>query len=104
MDLKFHHLNTDYHFPQISLHYDNFRSLGTVSYVDNPHDDDYLRHAVQFENTYQMEPNIRFPVAAITGILQETLATLKDTAYEPNECRVMTKTLSDVRHALLLQQ
>ena len=74
------------------------RSLGTVSYVDNPHDDEYLRHAVQFENTYQMEPHVRFPVSAITEILQDALADLKDKIYEPDECRSMTKSISDVSY------
>ena len=73
------------------------RSIGTVSYVDTPHDDDYIRGVVQLENTYQLDPKTRFPVSAISFILKDVLETLKDKTYDSEECKSMTKSLSEVR-------
>lgn len=73
-------------------------SVSTVSYLDHPHDDDFfMKPAVQYENTYQLEPSKRFPVAAIKQMLSEVLSSyLRDETYDPEFCRQMTKTISDV--------
>lgn len=78
------------------------RSLGTVSFVDPSHEDEYGRTVEKYENTYQMEPNTRFPVSEINCILQDVLKPLKDKQYDPEECKTMTKSLSDVSFLLFL--
>ena len=78
------------------ISFKQFRSLGTVSFVDQPQEDEYGRPALRYENTYKMEPTDSFPISKITHILEDVLETLKDKKYDPEKCKTMTKTLSDV--------
>uniref|UniRef100_A0A4W3JD17 Dynein light chain Tctex-type family member 5 n=1 Tax=Callorhinchus milii TaxID=7868 RepID=A0A4W3JD17_CALMI len=73
-------------------------SVSTVSYMDDPgHHDDIHRHAQQMENTYQLHPTKRFPVSSVKHIVQEVLLSyLQEERYEPELCRQMTKTISEV--------
>uniref|UniRef100_A0A8C2JV45 Tctex1 domain containing 1 n=1 Tax=Cyprinus carpio TaxID=7962 RepID=A0A8C2JV45_CYPCA len=65
-------------------------SISTVSYMEElGHHDDIPRPAVQMENTCQLSPTRRFPVLTVTSYLQEE-------KYEPELCRQMTKTISEV--------
>ncbi|XP_026854170.1 tctex1 domain-containing protein 1 [Electrophorus electricus] len=73
-------------------------SISTVSYIDEPgHHDDIPRPAMQMENTYQLGPTKRFPVLTVQDILKDVLASyLQEEKYEPELCRQMTKTISEV--------
>ncbi|XP_006634917.2 dynein light chain Tctex-type 5 [Lepisosteus oculatus] len=73
-------------------------SVSTVSYIDEPgHHDDIPRPAVQMENTYQIGPIKRFPVATVNNILKDVLTSyLQEEKYEAELCRQMTKTISEV--------
>ncbi|KAM9688923.1 dynein light chain Tctex-type 5 [Trichechus inunguis] len=73
-------------------------SLSTVSYMDEPSQrDDASRLTVQMENTYQLGPTKHFPVVAVNHILKDVLTNyLQEEEYEPELCRQMTKTISEV--------
>ncbi|XP_006205435.1 dynein light chain Tctex-type 5 isoform X1 [Vicugna pacos] len=73
-------------------------SMSTVSYMDDPSQRDDASHlTVQMENTYQLGPTKRFPVAIVNRILKDVLTTyLQEEQYEAELCRQMTKTVSEV--------
>ncbi|KAG8437134.1 hypothetical protein GDO86_007999 [Hymenochirus boettgeri] len=73
-------------------------SVSTVSYIDEPgHHDDIQRPLVKEENTYQIGPKMRFPVATVNNILKDVLTSyLQEEKYEADLCRQMTKTISEV--------
>ncbi|XP_063283283.1 dynein light chain Tctex-type 5 [Pelobates fuscus] len=73
-------------------------SMSTVSYIDEPgHHDDIPRPAIQTENTYQLGPAKRFPVATVNNILKDVLTSyLQEEKYEAEFCRQMTKTITEV--------
>ncbi|XP_058890144.1 dynein light chain Tctex-type 5-A-like [Acipenser ruthenus] len=81
-------------------------SMSTVSYTDEPIDepgqqDDNPQPAVQMENTYQLGPAKRFPVATVSNILKDVLTSyLQEEKYEAKLCRQMTKTTSEVGFSL----
>lgn len=65
------------------------------------HDD--MKSHVKFENTYKLTAEKRFPEAAVKSIIRDVLeGYLVDQKYEPEICRQMTKTLSEVCSACLL--
>ncbi|XP_035699775.1 tctex1 domain-containing protein 1-B-like isoform X1 [Branchiostoma floridae] len=73
------------------------RSISTVSFMDEPSHTDELHPPVKLENTYQMSPLKRFPVSTVRHILQDVLQNyLQEEKYEPELCRQMTKTISEV--------
>lgn len=68
-----------------------------VSYQDDALGDDQAKTAVKLENTYRTGPSKRFPETQVSGILRDVLESyLKEERYEPELCRQMTKTLSEV--------
>ena len=69
-----------------------------LSHKDDPSDGDYIMGGrIQYENTYRMEPEQRFPVGPINNVLDNTLAQyLEDQTYDAEFCRKMTKIISDV--------
>eukprot|EP00058_Branchiostoma_floridae_P017217 XP_002602705.1 hypothetical protein BRAFLDRAFT_210165 [Branchiostoma floridae] len=72
-------------------------SISTVSFMDEPSHTDELHPPVKLENTYQMSPLKRFPVSTVRHILQDVLQNyLQEEKYEPELCRQMTKTISEV--------
>ncbi|KAJ1063986.1 PREDICTED: tctex1 domain-containing protein 1 [Capra hircus] len=73
-------------------------SMSTVSYMDEPcQPEDASRLTVHMENTYQMGPIKHFPVVIVNHILKDVLTTyLQEEQYEPELCRQMTKTISEV--------
>ncbi|XP_047395728.1 dynein light chain Tctex-type 5 [Sciurus carolinensis] len=73
-------------------------SMSTVSYMDEPSQRDQVsRLAVQMENTYQLGPTKHFPVVTVNHILKDVLTNyLQEEEYEPELCRQMTKTISEV--------
>jgi len=76
--------------------------MSTVSYQDEPNQDDMRSHNMKVENTYQLTPNRKFPDAQVYGIIRDVLeGYLKVQTYEPEICRQMTKTLSEVREDFL---
>ncbi|XP_022109731.1 tctex1 domain-containing protein 1-B-like isoform X3 [Acanthaster planci] len=73
------------------------RSVSTVSFMDEPADPNKQGSSVKLEPTYQMEPTKRFPVNTVKDILGEVLQHyLAEEKYEPELCKQMTKTISDV--------
>ena len=71
------------------------RSMSTISFIDEPGPED--PHIVRMENTYQTEPSSRFPTSQVKNILKDVLESyLAEERYEPELCRQMTKTLSEV--------
>lgn len=74
------------------------RSMSTVSYQDEPAHEDVKSH-VKFENTFQLTAQKKFPDSAVQNIIRDVLESyLVDQPYEPDICRQMTKTLSEVRN------
>ncbi|XP_067679059.1 dynein light chain Tctex-type 5-B-like [Haliotis asinina] len=72
-------------------------SMSTVSFLDEPGHDETYRIPVKFENTYQLSPNKRFPYTKVQNIIKDVLeAYLAEERYEPELCRQMSKTLSEV--------
>ncbi|KAL6065957.1 hypothetical protein STEG23_030060 [Scotinomys teguina] len=59
--------------------------------------DEAYRFTVRMENTYQLGPKKHFPVATVNRILKDVLtAYLQEAKYDPEFCRQMTKTISEV--------
>nr|XP_021514073.1 tctex1 domain-containing protein 1 [Meriones unguiculatus] len=77
---------------------ENEASVSTVSHADEPSQrDETSRLTVRMENTYQLGPTKHFPVATVNRILEDILTTyLQGAEYEPEFCREMTKTISEV--------
>ncbi|XP_012370762.1 tctex1 domain-containing protein 1 [Octodon degus] len=73
-------------------------SVSTVSCVDEPSPRDAIsRLTVRVENTYQLGPTKHFPVVTVSHILKDVLTSyLQEEKYEPEFCRQMTKTVSEV--------
>ncbi|KAL3054664.1 hypothetical protein OYC64_017571 [Pagothenia borchgrevinki] len=76
-------------------------SISTVSYIDElAHHDDNARMAITTENTYQLGPNKRMPVPAVTDILKDVLTSyLQEEKYEVEWSQKMTKTICEVIRA-----
>ncbi|XP_007957472.1 dynein light chain Tctex-type 5 [Orycteropus afer afer] len=89
---------SSHEFQQKELHGHTKNSLSTVSYMDEPSQrDDASRLTVQMENTYQLGPTKHFPVVTVDHILKDVLTNyLQEEEYEPELCRQMTKTISEV--------
>ncbi|KAL8566799.1 hypothetical protein ACOMHN_005750 [Nucella lapillus] len=74
-----------------------FETTSTVSYMDEPGHDEHLRPPARYENTYQTEPRQRFPYGEVKSLMQDALdGYLAEEKYEPELCRQMSKTLSEV--------
>ncbi|KAM4640801.1 dynein light chain Tctex-type 5 [Discoglossus pictus] len=73
-------------------------SMSTVSYMDEPgQHEEGASQQKQMENTYQLGPTKRFPVVTVNNILKDVLAGyLHDQVYDPDMCRQLTKTISEV--------
>ncbi|KAF5923673.1 dynein light chain Tctex-type 5 [Diceros bicornis minor] len=73
-------------------------SMSTVSHVDEPgQHEDASRLTVQMENSYQLGPTEPFPAVVVNHILEDVLTNyLQEEHYEPELCRQMTKTVSEV--------
>ncbi|KAF3858694.1 hypothetical protein F7725_011895 [Dissostichus mawsoni] len=76
-------------------------SISTVSCIDElAHHDDNTRMAITTENTYQLGPNKRMPVPAVTDILKDVLTSyLQEEKYEVEWSQKMTKTICEVIRA-----
>ncbi|XP_036207551.1 tctex1 domain-containing protein 1 [Myotis myotis] len=72
--------------------------VSTVSYMDEPSQHDVAsRLTVQMGNTYQLGPTKHFPVVTVNHILKDVLTTyLQEEQYDPELCRQMAKTISEV--------
>ncbi|XP_037357179.1 dynein light chain Tctex-type 5 [Talpa occidentalis] len=80
------------------LHGHTKNSVSTLSYMDEPNQSDEAPLLpVRMENTYQLGPTKHFPVVTVNHILKDVLTHyLQDEQYEPEFCRQMTKTISEV--------
>ncbi|XP_045876372.1 dynein light chain Tctex-type 5 [Meles meles] len=85
-------------FRQKELHGYTKNSRSTVCYTDEPSQgDEVSRLTVQMENTYQLGPTQHFPVVIVNQILKDVLTNyLQEEQYEPELCRQMAKTISEV--------
>ena len=73
------------------------RSMSTVSFMDEPGHDDSYRPRTRVENTYQMEPKKCFPYGTVKNIIRDVLeGYLAEERYEPELCRQMSKTITEV--------
>ena len=71
--------------------------MSTISFMDEPDHGDHSRPSVRMENTYQLDPAKRFPSGQVKRVVKEVLeGYLSEEKYEPELCRQMTKTLSEV--------
>lgn len=65
--------------------------------MDEPGHDEHFKPPARYENTYQLEPAKKFPYSIVKSIMQDVLdGYLAEEKYEPELCRQMTKTLSEV--------
>lgn len=70
--------------------------MSTVSFMDDPTHDDH-RPTMKFENTYQMAPGKKFPSGKVKNIIKDVLeGYLAEEKYEPELCKQMSKTISEV--------
>ena len=73
------------------------RTTSTVSYMDDPGHEEHFKPPARMENTYQLEPTRRFPYTVVKNLMQDALdGYLAEEKYEPELCRQMSKTLSEV--------
>ncbi|XP_052088617.1 dynein light chain Tctex-type 5-B-like isoform X2 [Mytilus californianus] len=73
------------------------RSMSTVSFMDDPGHDDHYRPAMKYENSYQMTPGRKFPSGKVKNIIKDVLeGYLAEEKYEPELCKQMSKTISEV--------
>ncbi|XP_002731775.1 dynein light chain Tctex-type 5-B-like, partial [Saccoglossus kowalevskii] len=71
-------------------------SVSTVSFMDEPQET-MRGPPVRLEPTYQLAPPKKFPVGQVKNILKDVLESyLAEERYEPELCRQMTKTISEV--------
>lgn len=50
-----------------------------------------------YENTYHLEPEVKFQAGKVKAIVEEVLErTLKDEKYDPKSCRQLVKTLTEI--------
>ena len=76
--------------------------MSTISFMDDPANEP-MRPAVRLENTYQLNPNRKFPSSQVKHVIRDTLeGYLASEKYEPELCRQMCKTLSEVRQDVSL--
>ncbi|XP_052088599.1 dynein light chain Tctex-type 5-B-like isoform X1 [Mytilus californianus] len=76
---------------------DEGRSMSTVSFMDDPGHDDHYRPAMKYENSYQMTPGRKFPSGKVKNIIKDVLeGYLAEEKYEPELCKQMSKTISEV--------
>ena len=76
--------------------------MSTISFMDEPGHDMHSKPPVQMENTFQLAPTKRFPEKKVRSIIKEALDSyLAEEQYEPELCRQMSKTLSEVSWHLL---
>ena len=77
--------------------------MSTISFMEDQGHEDHSRPPVKMENTYQMSPKKKFPVGAIKHIIKDVLeGYLAEEKYEPELCRQMTKSISEVNRPSLL--
>ena len=73
------------------------RSMSTVSFMDDPGHDDHYRPTMKYENSYQMAPGKKFPSGKVKNIIKDVLeGYLAEEKYEPELCKQMSKTISEV--------
>ncbi|XP_052689288.1 dynein light chain Tctex-type 5-B-like [Crassostrea angulata] len=71
-------------------------SMSTVSVTEDTGHHDF-KPPVRFENTYQMGPTKKFPSAKVKNVIRDVIeGYLAEEKYEPELCRQMTKTLSEI--------
>ncbi|KAL8600697.1 hypothetical protein ACOMHN_057287 [Nucella lapillus] len=74
-----------------------FETTSTVSNMDEPGHKEHFKPPAHYENSYQMEPSRRFPYTVVKNIMQDAMdGYLAEEKYEPELCRQMSKTLSEV--------
>lgn len=72
-------------------------SMSTVSFMDDPGHDDHYRPTMKYENSYQMAPGKKFPSGKVKNIIKDVLeGYLAEEKYEPELCKQMSKTISEV--------
>ncbi|XP_052774060.1 dynein light chain Tctex-type 5-B-like [Mya arenaria] len=72
-------------------------SMSTVSFMDEPGHEDNFKPTVRQENSYQTEPKKKFPSGKVKHIIRDVLDSyLAEERYEPELCRQMSKTISEV--------
>lgn len=70
--------------------------MSTVSVTEDTGHHDF-KPPVRFENTYQLKPSKNFPSAKVKNVIRDVIeGYLAEEKYEPELCRQMTKTLSEV--------
>ena len=80
------------------LQFDICRSMSTMSFTDEQRPYEiHARPAIRMEPTYQLKPIKRFPETTVRNIIRDVFENyLAEEKYEPELCRQMSKTLSDV--------
>ncbi len=72
-------------------------SMSTISFMDDPGHDIHTKPVVQMENTYQLTPIKRFPQSLVKTIIKDVLDSyLAAETYDPELCKQISKTLSEV--------
>ncbi len=70
--------------------------------MDEPGQDTQVKPSIRMENTYQLVPPKKFPQTQVKNILKDVLDSyLAEEMYEPELCRQMTKTLTEVRNQIV---
>lgn len=71
--------------------------MSTVSFMDEPGHEEHYKPPVKYENTFQLSPGKKFPSAKVRHVIRDVLeGYLSEEKYEPELCRQMSKTISEV--------
>ncbi|XP_031568784.1 tctex1 domain-containing protein 1-like [Actinia tenebrosa] len=69
-------------------------SLKKIRMNEEAASSDARRRNVKYENTYRLEPKVKFPVIKVRKIIKDVLSTLNGHTYDPKESSFVSKLLS----------
>lgn len=69
-------------------------SLKKIRMAEEAASSDARRKNVKYENTYRLEPKMKFPIIKVRKIVKDVLSTLNGHTYDPKESSFVSKLLS----------
>lgn len=80
----------------VASHHSSFMqtSLKKIRMAEEAASSDARRRNVKYENTYRLEPKMKFPVIKVRKIVKDVLSTLNGHTYDPKESSFVSKLLS----------
>jgi X breakpoint 2-interacting protein len=69
-------------------------SLKKIRMTDEAASSDARKRNAKYENTYRIEPKMKFPLIKVRKIVKDVLSTLSNHSYDPKESSFVSKLLS----------